>query len=228
MTQFKTIAVNKRKHPYDTYIGRGSPFGNKYVIGRDGTREYVILKYKLWLNTQPDLILSIRELQGQRLGCFCKPEACHGDVLAEIADSKNIKNWFSNMLPMMPIVYQGVTYNTSENFYQAMKLPKDRIDLRQEIALLSPYEAKRAVRDKTKYKWRDDWTKEESLKVMEFILRHKFTFAPYKEMLEMTEDWEIVEWNNWGDVFFGKDIVTRVGENHLGKILMKMREINKE
>lgn len=222
MTQFKTIVVNKHKHPYDTYIGRGSPFGNPFVIGKHGTREYVILKYKLWLNTRPDLILSIRDFKGQRLGCFCKPEACHGDILVEIADSKNIKNWFSNMLPMTPIVYQGVTYNTSENFYQAMKLPKDRIDFRQEIANMKPYMAKVAIRD-DRYPKRETWNKEESLKVMEFILRHKFAFPPYKEMLEMTEDWEIVEWNNWGDVFFGKDINTREGENHLGKILMKIR-----
>jgi len=29
-----------------------------------------------------------RELRGKILGCHCKPKACHGDILAEIADSE--------------------------------------------------------------------------------------------------------------------------------------------
>jgi len=32
--------VNLRKEKYDVYIGRGSKWGNKFVIGRDGDREY--------------------------------------------------------------------------------------------------------------------------------------------------------------------------------------------
>jgi predicted NAD-dependent protein-ADP-ribosyltransferase YbiA (DUF1768 family) len=58
-----------------------------------------------------------------------------------------IKNWFSNMLPMdQPYVYQGVSYRTTEHFYQAMKLPKDRVDLRAEIAALGPHKAKTEIR----------------------------------------------------------------------------------
>jgi hypothetical protein len=30
--------VNKYKEPFDIYIGRGSIWGNPYVIGKDGTR----------------------------------------------------------------------------------------------------------------------------------------------------------------------------------------------
>jgi predicted NAD-dependent protein-ADP-ribosyltransferase YbiA (DUF1768 family) len=40
----------------------------------------------------------------------------------------------------------------------------------------------------------------------------------------MTEDWEITEWNNWSDTFWGKSLRTEEGENHLGKIIMKQRE----
>lgn len=141
-------------------------------------------------------------------------------------DSKGrVKNWFSNMLPLdEPFVYDGITYRTSENFYQAMKLPKDRNNLRAEIAALNPYKAKLAIRDKNKYPWRSDWDKELPLQVMEYILRVKFAYGTtWADKLLATGDEEIVEFNNWSDEFFGWDIRTKRGENHLGKILMEIR-----
>jgi len=82
-----TKVVNIRTAPYDVYIGRPSPFGNPFVIGRDGTREEVVEKYKQWLLSQPELIEKARaELKGKSIGCFCSPLACHGDVLKEIID----------------------------------------------------------------------------------------------------------------------------------------------
>ena len=130
------------------------------------------------------------------------------------------------MLPLdYPYTYQGVKYRTTENFYQAMKLPKDRLDLRAEIAAMGPFEAKKQIRDKSKYTWRADWTKDESIKVMEFILRVKFVpGTSWYEKLMKTGDEEIVEWNNWADLFWGKDVVTKEGDNHLGELLMKIRD----
>lgn len=81
-----TKVVNKYKESYDTYIGRGSKWGNPFVIGTDGNREQVIAKYKQWI-TQGNgkyLLNNLHELQGKTLGCFCKPQACHGDVLIEL------------------------------------------------------------------------------------------------------------------------------------------------
>ena len=81
-----TKVVNKYKESYDTYIGRGSKWGNPFVIGTDGNREQVISKYKQWI-TQGNgkyLLSDLHELQGKTLGCFCKPQACHGDVLVEL------------------------------------------------------------------------------------------------------------------------------------------------
>jgi predicted NAD-dependent protein-ADP-ribosyltransferase YbiA (DUF1768 family) len=43
-----------------------------------------------------------------------------------------------------------------------------------------------------------------------------------KELLS-TGDQEIVEWNNWGDKYWGKDSITKEGENHLGLLLMRLR-----
>lgn len=83
----KTYVVHNKKSPYNIYIGRPSKWGNPFTIGRDGTREEVIEKYKEWLLTQPKLLEDLRELRGKVLGCWCKPMACHGDVLADMADN---------------------------------------------------------------------------------------------------------------------------------------------
>jgi len=82
--------LNKYKNPIPSgmvYIGRPSKWGNPFVIGRDGDRETVIAKYKVWLETQPNLTdAARRELGGKNLVCFCAPLPCHGDVLLEIAN----------------------------------------------------------------------------------------------------------------------------------------------
>lgn len=80
-----TKVVNKYKEPFDVYIGRGSVFGNPYSIGEHGSREEVIALFKtyLWgrMNTSPSFCGKLMELEGKTLGCFCKPQACHGDVI---------------------------------------------------------------------------------------------------------------------------------------------------
>ena len=76
-----TKVVNKYKQPYDIYIGRGSKWGNPFIIGQDGNREEVINKYENYLLNNPELLNSLHELKGKTLGCFCKPKPCHGDVL---------------------------------------------------------------------------------------------------------------------------------------------------
>jgi hypothetical protein len=82
-----TRVVNKRSgEPYDVYIGRGSKWGNPYRIGIDGNRETVIAKYELFLRASPGLLRALPTLRGKVLGCYCKPAACHGDVLARLAD----------------------------------------------------------------------------------------------------------------------------------------------
>lgn len=78
------MIVNSHKHQTtenDVYIGRGSKWGNPFKIGVDGSREEVIEKYHEWIITRYDLTLAMDELVGKTLVCFCKPQACHGDVL---------------------------------------------------------------------------------------------------------------------------------------------------
>lgn len=93
----KTTVVNKRKEPFDVYIGRGSIFGNPMWIGEHihqkpdpVTREEAIAWFKEYfyarLKIDHEYRKQVEALKGKRLGCFCKPKACHGDVIAEYLD----------------------------------------------------------------------------------------------------------------------------------------------
>ena len=84
MAILATMCVNIRAASYDVYIGRGSKWGNPFRIGRDGTREDVIIKYRKYIRSQPHLIAALHELKGRRLGCYCSPLACHGDILVKL------------------------------------------------------------------------------------------------------------------------------------------------
>lgn len=88
-----TTVVNLTREQYDVYIGRGSPFGNPYTHVdsrlakyRVKTREEAIAKYREWFASQiqdeafEEQVLALR---GKRLGCYCKPLACHGDIIVE-------------------------------------------------------------------------------------------------------------------------------------------------
>jgi len=100
MQDEKTTVVNKFKEPYDIYIGRPSKWGNPFIIGKDGDREEVIEKYKIWLVYKSNLLSEIGELKRKKLGCFCKPEACHGDVLAAFANGENVDMIISPPIPL--------------------------------------------------------------------------------------------------------------------------------
>lgn len=94
----KTHVINVKKIPdYPmrnryVYIGRGSQFGNPFRIGKDGNRAEVIEKYKKYFYNKLNNIQfkqAVHRLQGKKLGCFCKPLACHGDIIVEYLEGKN-------------------------------------------------------------------------------------------------------------------------------------------
>jgi hypothetical protein len=68
------------------YIGRPSKWGNPFVIGKDGTRQEVVQKYKDYILTNQSLLSQIQELRGKDVVCFCAPQQCHGDILIELAN----------------------------------------------------------------------------------------------------------------------------------------------
>lgn len=80
----QTRVVHCKKEPYQVYIGRPSLWGNPFEIGKHGTREEVIEKYRHYVKNDPLLMDKIMELDGKILGCWCSPKPCHGDVLIEI------------------------------------------------------------------------------------------------------------------------------------------------
>ena len=79
-----TTVVNIRNAAYDTLVARPSKWGNPFVIGRDGTRDQVIRMYEIHVRRSPDLIAALPELAGKRLGCYCKPLPCHGEILVKL------------------------------------------------------------------------------------------------------------------------------------------------
>ncbi len=107
MTVGKTSVVNLKGHRGDpeyadvVYVGRamhrggwhleGSPLANPFRPGPDGTRDEVVAKYREYLLGRPDLLALLPELRGRRLGCWCVPERCHAEVIAEFADSPPVR-----------------------------------------------------------------------------------------------------------------------------------------
>ena len=89
-----TTVVHVRKADFDVYIGRSfaefgeSEWHNPFLIGKDGNRKEVIAKYREYILSQPELLAQLPELKGKILGCWCRPQACHGDVLVELADGE--------------------------------------------------------------------------------------------------------------------------------------------
>lgn len=81
-----TKVINVYKDKYTIYIGRPSKWGNPFEIGKDGSREEVLEKYRKYIIANKELLSMLPELKDQVLGCFCKPKACHGDILVELLE----------------------------------------------------------------------------------------------------------------------------------------------
>ena len=87
-----TRLVNLRKHKGKNYvrIDRRSIFGNPYIIGKDGTREEVIEKFRIYFQERlkdPEFAAAVERLRGKVLACWCVPAACHGRVIIEHLES---------------------------------------------------------------------------------------------------------------------------------------------
>lgn len=92
-----TKVVNIRDRvAWDVYIGRerhfgGGKFGNPFIIGKDGTRDDVIEKFKVWFQkriiSDPEFKAEVLKLKDKTLACYCAPLPCHGDVYARWLDT---------------------------------------------------------------------------------------------------------------------------------------------
>lgn len=71
-----------------------SPWANPYSITAEHDREWVINEYRAWLKKElqePFKLAAFNALQGKTLGCWCKPENCHGDVILEHLQSLQLQ-----------------------------------------------------------------------------------------------------------------------------------------
>lgn len=87
--------VHCKKAPYDVYIGRPSKWGNPFTHRQDGktlakhivgSRDEAVEAYREWITNGEGkyLMNDLHELKNKVLGCWCKPQSCHGDVLSEL------------------------------------------------------------------------------------------------------------------------------------------------
>ena len=125
--------------------------------------------------------------------------------------------FLSNFYPS-PVTMYGEVYPTVEHAFQAAKCfsPADREAIRQAS---TPGNAKKIGRLVTLV---SDW---DTLRVpiMTELVRRKFEGnSQLRYLLLATTPHELIEGNTWGDRFWG--VYQGVGENHLGKILMQIRE----
>lgn len=125
--------------------------------------------------------------------------------------------FLSNFEPC-PIYWGGIQFHHVEGAYVAAKTLD--LKLRQEIAdIVEPGKVKRLGRS---IELRPDW-ETEKLPIMEALLRRKFERgSEMAAKLLATGEALLIEGNWWGDVFWG--VCRGKGENHLGKLLMKIRE----
>jgi N-glycosidase YbiA len=112
----------------------------------------------------------------------------------------------------------GFEYTSTEHAFQAAKTVDE--EERKVIRLCkTAAESKKLGK---KVKMRDGW-EEMKIRVMEDLLRQKFNQAKFAELLLNTGDEDLIEGNYWQDKFWGQCPIG-VGFNHLGRLLMKIRE----
>ena len=79
------VFIDKKRFPLFS-----SNFANPYKIGKDGTREEVIEKYRTYITQQLENNKSLQDelimMKDKNLGCWCYPEMCHGNILLDLID----------------------------------------------------------------------------------------------------------------------------------------------
>lgn len=131
-------------------------------------------------------------------------------------------DFLSNFYPSM-ITDGEIWFPTVEHYYQAAKA-KNKEDYKAIAAAPTPGKAKKLGREA---EIRADW-EEVKDDIMLEALRQKFNHKPLKEKLLATGEERLEEGNYWHDNIWGKcycvECQNTVGQNKLGKMLMKIRE----
>lgn len=140
----------------------------------------------------------------------------------KVIDSFSGEYRFLSNFWLAPVEYEGLRYKSTEHAFQAAKTLDE--DERLEIQnASSTYDAKKLG---GRVNMRADW-EAIRIQVMEGMLRQKFRLGTINAVrLEETGEAELIEGNWWNDTFWG--VCEGVGENNLGKLLMKIRADNRE
>lgn len=149
-------------------------------------------------------------------------------TLQIISSFKDKYDFLSNFY-LHPVRWQGVEYPSNEHAFQAAKT----LDLKVRERIRNagtPGRAKKLGGPLAKggiVILRNGW-ENSRLFVMLTLVRRKFEDPHLADLLLATGDAELVEGNWWGDTFWG--VCGKAGgKNHLGKILMQVRdEIRRE
>ena len=130
-----------------------------------------------------------------------------------ITSFQNEYYFLSNMYPTPErIKFKGYAFTCVESAYQGFKVMQPSY-----FQSMNGYQAKRANRN---YLMRDDWTLLKN-QVMYSLLIEKFKQPELRKLLIATGDREIIEGNNWGDIYWGMS--KGIGVNTLGRMLMQLR-----
>jgi N-glycosidase YbiA len=127
--------------------------------------------------------------------------------------------FLSNFHEGHPFEMNDKTWKTAEHAYQAMKADNEEGQEWVRKAV-TPAIAKKRGRQVI---IRSDWD-EIKLQIMKSVVYHKFILNTYlySKLLDTGAE-DLVEFTTWGDTYWGVD-TNYNGENHLGKILMEVRE----
>jgi len=112
--------------------------------------------------------------------------------------------------------FNGITV---EHLYQAKKCLHFE-DTEKILKAETPGDAKRMGRHVEK---KPNW-EEIKIKIMFQLLEQKFSNPEMKQKLLATGEEHLQEGNRWGDTYWGVDLKTGKGENHLGQLLMMVRD----
>ena len=137
--------------------------------------------------------------------------------------------FLSNFWPAPVVAKDGTEFGTVEQAFQYEKFLGDWPTLEEARKKLratnTPAAAKRIAKQYLKL-LSADWH-ERKLDVMRRLLAQKFKAgSKLAAMLDGTGDVKLIEGNNWGDKFWG--VYKGEGENHLGRLLMQIRNENRQ
>lgn len=91
--------VHCKREPDSEYIGRPSPLGNPYPLKKGAPKGSTLPRYRQWLQervqerdpavcSELNRLYKIAKHGDLKLGCWCAPGPCHGDVIKELLESK--------------------------------------------------------------------------------------------------------------------------------------------